>query len=72
MDRPDTETIEGKALMLEGEGDNDSAFSIGIMNLPDEILENIFARISPYNDLDNIRLVCKRFYCVSKSEWYLV
>lgn len=40
----------------------------GITDLPDEILENIFARVSPYDDLDSLRAVCQRFYFVSKSE----
>jgi hypothetical protein len=36
-------------------------------NLPDEILENIFLRLSPYEDLDSVKQVCHRWNRVSKG-----
>jgi len=40
-------------------------YSTKIDDLPDEILENIFMRLSPYNDLDSVKQVCQRWNQIS-------
>ncbi|CAL8111450.1 unnamed protein product [Orchesella dallaii] len=59
--------LEADAVALVPAGEDNENHATGILDLPDEILENIFARVSPYNDLDSIRQVCKRWYTVSKK-----
>jgi hypothetical protein len=41
---------------------------VTIGDLPEEILENIFGRLSPYSDLDNIKDVCRRWNVIAKSK----
>ena len=43
--------------------------STHINDLPDEVLENIFTRVSPYNDFDNIKCVCRKWNSLAQSKW---
>lgn len=66
---PDCSTSQAQVGVEEHMAEEtDPASTVIIMDLPDEILENIFARVSTYDDLDNVRLTCKRFYFVFKSK----
>jgi len=69
--------------MLDGANDNledsesmsrlkkmDPESLTSIRDLPDEILENIFARVPPYDDLDSVKLVCKRWNRITRSNDY--
>ena len=38
-----------------------------ITDLPEEILEYIFFKVSPYNDLTSVMLVCSAWYRVAKG-----
>jgi len=50
---------------LEGEGGDE--YPTTIDDLPDEVLENIFARLSPYQDLDSVCAVCHRWNHIAKG-----
>ena len=40
-----------------------------IEKLPDELLENIFCRISPYDDLDHVKAVSRRWNRIAQSKF---
>lgn len=70
MESPSAEVPDcSTSQMEEHMAEETDPVSTVIMDLPDEILENIFARVSTYDDLDNVRLTCKRFYFVYKSKF---
>ncbi len=39
-----------------------------ISDLPDEVLENIFSRCSLYDDMENVKITCKRWYSIAQSK----
>lgn len=43
-----------------------------INDLPDEVLESIFIRVSPYNDFDNIKCVCRKWNALAQSKLTLI
>jgi len=42
--------------------------STSITDLPEELVENIFSRLSPYNELEEVKLVCKHWNKIAKSK----
>lgn len=64
------EKVEGNIEEVEGniEKEEKDEELVPIGRLPDELLENIFARISPYDDLDNVKAVCRRWNQLAQSE----
>ena len=48
------------------ETDEDSS-EVGIMDLPEEIVEYILALLSPYSDFQSARLVCRLWYKIMKG-----
>jgi hypothetical protein len=54
--------------MMEEVDEYGSTVGMNIEQLEDVCLENILIHVSPYTDLFNCRLVCRRWNRVSKCE----
>lgn len=62
--KPNTMELEQEEFM------EDDSSNININDLPDEVLEYIFSFVSPYKDLKECMLVCKRWHENVKSKFF--
>ena len=64
--------VDSQSEFVVNSGDNsidsNNEEQVPIEKLPDEILENIFSRISPYDDLDNVKAVSRRWNRIAQSK----